>query len=83
LNQNYPNPFNPSTVIKFSIIENAHVTLTIYDVLGRKVKTLIDEEMSPGVHQTLFNAVDLSSGIYFYELRANQNISTKKMMLVK
>jgi len=91
LEQNYPNPFNPSTKIDFSISAvNANatkqsqlVTLKVYDVLGNEVATLINEEKPAGSYVVEFNAIDLSSGIYFYQLRAASFIETKKMILIR
>jgi hypothetical protein len=88
LMQNYPNPFNPATVISFSIREKAHVQLRVYDALGRLVATLIDEEKEPGVYNAQFNAVkgkssSLSSGVYYYSLRAGGYFETKKMIIQK
>ena len=83
LAQNYPNPFNPSTKIKFSLPENGMVTLKLYDILGREVATLINEEL-PASYQTVdFNASNLSTGIYFYRLQVNDFTSVKKMILMK
>lgn len=83
LSQNYPNPFNPTTNIQYSIPEQAHVTLKVYDVLGNEIAELVNEELSAGVYNRTFNAANLSSGIYFYTLRANNFTATKKLMLVK
>ena len=83
LSQNYPNPFNPSTIIEFKIPEVGLVTLKIYDLLGREVKILVNEEMQPGVYKIDFNASSFASGIYFYTLNAGEFISTKKMVLLK
>ena len=84
LSQNYPNPFNPSTTIKFDIPEIAPVTLKIYDILGREVKTLINNEIkNPGSYEVNFHAGNSASGIYFYRLKANNYISEKKMILLK
>ncbi|MCW8809839.1 MAG: choice-of-anchor D domain-containing protein [Ignavibacteriaceae bacterium] len=83
LSQNYPNPFNPSTKIEFVIPKAGFVSLKIYDLLGREVKTLLNEEMQPGNYSIDFNASSLSSGIYFYTLNAGEFISTKKMILLK
>ncbi|MBU0473337.1 MAG: lamin tail domain-containing protein [Bacteroidetes bacterium] len=83
LNQNYPNPFNPSTKIQFSIPENGMVTLKIFDILGREVMTLINEEL-PASYQTIeFNASSLTSGVYFYRMQVNNFTSVKKMILMK
>ncbi len=83
LSQNYPNPFNPSTTIKWQMPEAGNVTLKIYDVLGREVTTLINEELTVGNHKTAFDASQLSSGIYFYQLKAGSFVQTKKMILIK
>ncbi|MFH0736230.1 MAG: choice-of-anchor A family protein [bacterium] len=88
LEQNYPNPFNPSTIIKYSIAEASNVKLTIYDILGREVVTLINSEARPGAYQLIWNATDkfgkkVSSGIYFYSLEAGKFNKTNKMLLMK
>jgi len=83
LEQNYPNPFNPSTKIKFSIPEAGMIKLTIYDLLGQEVKTLVEEAREAGSYSELFDASGMHSGIYFYELRVNGFILTKKMQLLK
>ena len=83
LGQNYPNPFNPVTSIKFGISEDGFVTIKIYDLLGREIKTLIHENMEAGRYTVSFNAVGLASGVYFYRLGINGFTETKKMMLVK
>ena len=83
LMQNYPNPFNPSTKITFQIPESGLVSLKIYDVLGIEIATLVNEEKNPGKYEVDFNASNLSSGIYFYTLRAGNFVSIKKMMLIK
>ncbi|MFH1195532.1 MAG: T9SS type A sorting domain-containing protein [bacterium] len=83
LSQNYPNPFNPSTKIGFQIPEDLHVSLSVYDVLGKKVAVLINEFKHPGYYEALFTAKGLSSGIYFYVLKAGNIIVSKKMMIAK
>ncbi len=83
LAQNYPNPFNPTTKIKFGLPENTFTKLIIYDVLGREVKTLLNNELSAGYHEVEFNSSNLSSGIYFYSLQVKEFTSTKKMILMK
>jgi hypothetical protein len=83
LYQNYPNPFNPSTSIKYSLPKQEHVTLKIYDVLGREIKILVDEEKPTGSYEEDWDAAKLSSGIYYYQLKAGEHISTKKMILLK
>jgi subtilisin-like proprotein convertase family protein len=83
LKQNYPNPFNPATIINFQIPTEGFVKLSVYDITGREVKTLINENMHAGVYNIDFNGSDLSSGVYFYKLEANGFSDVKKMMLVK
>jgi hypothetical protein len=83
LEQNFPNPFNPSTTIRFSIPERKNVTLIVYDMLGRKVATLVDDRLYPGEYSQVFDAGHLSSGMYFYQLRAGNFVETKRLMLVK
>jgi Carbohydrate binding module (family 35)/Secretion system C-terminal sorting domain/Cellulase (glycosyl hydrolase family 5)/Bacterial Ig domain len=83
LKQNYPNPFNPSTNIEFSISKTDLVNLSIYNILGQKIKVLINKEMSPGSYTTRFNAENLSSGVYLYILRSGSYVLSKKMMLLK
>ena len=83
LHQNFPNPFNPSTNIKFQLPEKSFVRLIIYDMLGREVETLLNENMNAGFYSFAFNAVNLNSGIYFYKLEAGDFKETKKMILVK
>lgn len=81
--QNYPNPFNPTTVITYQVPSSSLVSLTVYDVLGREVATLVNERRSAGTYQVLFNGTNLPSGIYFYRLQAGTWSETKKMMLIK
>ena len=90
LEQNYPNPFNPSTTIHYTIpnvtlsgVEGSRVQLKIYDVLGNEVASLVDEFRNAGSYEIIFNASKLSSGIYFYELKAGNLIQTKKMILLQ
>ena len=83
LGQNYPNPFNPTTVISYRLPVVSHVTLKVYDVLGREVATLVDERESAGYYNFTFEAGKFSSGTYFYILRAGGNVMVGKMMLVK
>jgi hypothetical protein len=83
LSQNYPNPFNPSTIIKYTIPKETFVTLTVYDILGRKIKTLVSGEKSAGSYSVEFNAEKYSSGVYIYVMHAGNYISTKKLMLIK
>ncbi len=83
LEQNYPNPFNPSTAICFILPVSGMTTLTVYDLLGREVATLMNERKDPGTHTVPFNALMLTSGVYFYQLRSGAFVETKKMMLVR
>ena len=83
LQPNYPNPFNASTTIDYGLHQPAHVTLEIYDLLGRKIETLVDDNQPAGLHQVNWNADNLSSGMYFYKIEAGEFIKTKKMMLLK
>ncbi|MFO7525079.1 MAG: T9SS type A sorting domain-containing protein, partial [Ignavibacteriaceae bacterium] len=88
--QNFPNPFNPTTKIKYTIpnVEtlrdaSLQVVLKVYDMLGREVATLVNQEMQPGVYEIEFNAPQLSSGIYYYQLKAGTFVETKKMIIVR
>lgn len=83
LSQNYPNPFNPATNIQFSIPSSGEVNLTVYNLLGQKVATLISEKLSAGSHTVNFDASQLSSGIYLYRLSSGNQVMTKKMTLIK
>ncbi len=83
LDQNYPNPFNPSTNINFSIPNAGKVELTVFNVLGQKVHTLIDGSLNAGPHSVSFDASGLTSGVYFYRLVNGSNIATQKMLLMK
>jgi len=83
LEQNYPNPFNSSTIIKYQIPKSSFVSLKVYDILGREVVSLVNEEKLAGNYQTEFKASDLTSGIYFYTILAGDFRATKKMILIK
>lgn len=83
LTQNYPNPFNPTTVISYKLLAGSKVTLRIYDVLGREVTTPVNEEQSAGWKEVQWNAVNVSSGIYFYKLTSGNFTETKRMIVVK
>jgi hypothetical protein len=83
LAQNYPNPFNPTTTISFSIVKSGPVSLIVYDILGRKVKTLVNDPMTPGVYELNFDTRNLPSGVYFYRLTAESFTETKKMLLIR
>ncbi len=81
--QNYPNPFNPSTTIAFELPENGFTTLKIFDLLGREVGTLLEEDKNAGDHRIVFDAAALASGIYIYQLRVNGRILSKRMLFLK
>ncbi len=83
--QNFPNPFNPSTVINYRIKVGSHVTLKVYDLFGREVATLVDGYQDAGEYKTQFSILNsqLSSGIYFYKIKAGNFIETKKMVFLK
>lgn len=83
LMQNYPNPFNPTTMIKYSLPKVSGVTLIIYDILGRKVTTLVNEQRQPGNYEVKWDASNVASGIYFYQLKTKDYVDTKKMILLK
>lgn len=83
LEQNYPNPFNPGTVIRFAVPEQSMVSLKVYDIIGREIATLINEERDAGWYEQSFDASALSSGIYIYRLSAGSKVFSKKMMLIK
>ncbi|MEI7484832.1 MAG: T9SS type A sorting domain-containing protein [Ignavibacteriota bacterium] len=81
--KNYPNPFNPSTTISFTLREGSSVKLTVYDRLGREVKTLLDENKAAGTHTVEFNASGLPSGIYFYRIKTDSKTEVRKMIFAK
>ena len=83
LHQNYPNPFNPVTTINYDLPENGIVTIKIYDILGRQMKTLVNEMKTAGYHKIIFNAADLSSGAYFYRMTAGDYVAVKKFVVMK
>ena len=88
VDQNYPNPFNPTTTIRFALPMNAKVNIKLYNTLGQQVANILNSDLSAGVHETTFNASNLSSGVYFYKLEAHgvdgsNFISTKRMLLMK
>ena len=88
LGQNHPNPFNPVTTLHYDLSENSDVKITIYDMLGREVKTLINKTQDAGSRSVIWNATDdygkpVSAGIYLYQIQAGEYISTKKMVLLK
>jgi hypothetical protein len=83
LSQNYPNPFNPSTIIEYEIPEDAFINLTLFDMLGNEIKTLLSEQKSKGIYKIQINADDFSSGIYFYRLKTDKFSEIRKMVLLR
>jgi hypothetical protein len=83
LSQNFPNPFNPSTEIQFTIAKAAFTTLRVFDILGRNVATLVNENVNPGTFRVKFDGTNLASGTYIYTLTSGSARITKKFMLMK
>jgi hypothetical protein len=83
LNQNFPNPFNPETLIGYQLSNDGFVTIKVYDVLGREIKTLVNEFKNKGIYRVIFDGSNLSSGVYYYQFKTNNFVSTKKMLLLK
>ncbi len=83
LSQNYPNPFNPSTTISFQLPEESFITLKVFDAIGTEVETIAEGKYPAGVHEVVFNADKLSSGLYLYRIISGNVELTKKMMVVK
>jgi hypothetical protein len=88
LHQNFPNPFNPSTQIRFSLPSEANVKLTIYNLLGQHVATILEGKLNAGVHSVPWNGrsqsgIPMASGVYFYRLKAGSFVETKKMLLLR
>ena len=83
LGQNYPNPFNPTTTIPFSLKEAVNVEITIYNMLGQKVTSLVNERFTAGNHLATWDASSMASGMYIYRLKAGNVVKTKKLMLIK
>ena len=81
--QNYPNPFNPSTKIDFNLPVSGKAKVTVFNQLGQQVSILADGIYSAGVHELIFNAVNLASGVYYYTIKASNFLQTKKMILLK
>jgi len=83
VSQNYPNPFNPTTVISYQLPVNSMVTLKVYSVIGKEIRTLVNGRESAGFHSAVFVASDLPSGVYFYRMQAGKFSETKKLMVIK
>ncbi|MHC1737085.1 MAG: T9SS type A sorting domain-containing protein [Ignavibacteriaceae bacterium] len=83
LSQNYPNPFNPTTTISYDLPANSMVSITVFDVLGRELETIVNELQQAGNHKVNFNGSNLSSGVYYYKINAGEFVSVKKMILIK
>lgn len=83
LEQNYPNPFNPSTTIKFSLPNSGFTQLSVFDITGREISSLINKNLSAGNYTVEFNAAELASGIYFYRIHSKDFVDTKKFILLK
>jgi hypothetical protein len=84
LSQNYPNPFNPTTKINFDLPEDGKVNLIVYDILGREIIKLVNDEFkTAGKYSTEFKGINLASGVYFYRLETNDFVQTKRMVLIK
>jgi hypothetical protein len=81
--QNYPNPFNPTTTIKFDLPKTSNVKIEIFDLLGRRVESLVNMNASAGTYVAMWNATNFASGIYFYRITAGDFVATKKMLLIK
>jgi len=83
LEQNYPNPFNPATTIEYRLSGSSEVTLKVYDLLGREVRTLVSARQNSGSHTVTFDGQNLASGVYFYRLKAGDYVSTRRLLLLK
>lgn len=83
IHQNYPNPFNPATVIKYQVSNTAHVSIKVFDIIGREIAVLVDNVREPGIYEITFDGKNLSSGVYFYKMIAGDFSSVKKMNLLK
>jgi len=83
LDQNYPNPFNPRTTIRYALVEDGHVLLSIYDLRGRRVATLVNQNQSAGEHSFVFAPENLASGVYFYQLKAPGFEQVRRLLLAR
>src|SRR5690606_29028162 len=83
LDQNYPNPFNPITKIKLQIAKSGNAKLTVFDVTGRVIEKLVDQDLKPGIYEVSFDGKNLSSGVYYYKLIMEGYSEVKRMVLIK
>jgi hypothetical protein len=83
LSQNYPNPFNPGTVIRYQLPVASQISLKVFNVLGNEITTLVNDYKPAGSYDVDFSSANLSSGVYFYQLKAGTVIQTRKMLLIK
>jgi hypothetical protein len=83
LYQNYPNPFNPYTTIEFDIIKRGNVRIVLYDILGKEVKTIVNEVVEPGKYRVTYSAENLASGLYFYKMTSGDFTDVKRMVIMK
>ena len=88
LRQNYPNPINPITTLRYDLPEQTHVNITVYEMLGRKVRTILNQQQDPGYKSIIWDATNdygksVSAGIYLYQIQAGEYMQTKKMVLLK
>jgi flagellar hook assembly protein FlgD len=83
ISQNYPNPFNPRTTIRLDVPQASNVNITVFNILGREVATIVNEELKPGEYEVQWDATDVASGTYFYKVTAGNFVQTRKMVLLK
>ncbi len=83
LSQNYPNPFNPVTVISYNVPRTSHVSLKVYNILGKEITTLVNEVQQPGSYRVVFNGGNLTSGVYYYQMKSGSFDLVKKMILIR
>jgi hypothetical protein len=83
LDQNFPNPFNPSTTVRYALPVRSHVTLSVFNPLGQRVATLLNESQEPGNHEVRFDGTGLASGVYFYRIQAGDFVQTKRLLLIR
>ena len=83
ISQNYPNPFNARTAIEYALPQDSHVKIVIYNLLGQNIESLVDQSQTAGIHQVIWNAADVPTGVYFYRIEAGDFTQTRKMLLTK